>query len=157
MELHEWLMFLHILAAIVWVGAVILMNAMMARASRAPDRIAVHRLARDLEWAGPRLIGPSAAMVIGLGIWLTLLEKDLAFSQLWIWVSLVLVAVSMVQNGIYSAPEGKRISRLADERGAEDREVRHRLNRLLWLARLDILILVAVLWLMVFKPGGPAD
>jgi uncharacterized membrane protein len=31
MELHDWLMFLHILGAIVWVGAIILMNAMMAR------------------------------------------------------------------------------------------------------------------------------
>lgn len=63
----------------------------------------------------------------------------------------------MVQNGIYSASEDKRIARLAEERGAEDPEVRRRLNRLLWLGRLDMLILVAVLWLMVFKPGGPSD
>jgi len=41
--------------------------------------------------------------------------------------------------------------------GAEDREVRRRLSRLLWLGRLDLLILVAVVWLMVFKPGGPSD
>jgi hypothetical protein len=53
--------------------------------------------------------------------------------------------------------EGKRISRLAEQRGAEDHQVRRRLNRLLWLGRLDLLILVAVPWLMVFKPGGPAD
>ncbi len=157
MELHEWLMFFHILGAIVWVGAVILMNAMMTRASRSPDRTAVLRLAGELEWVGPRLIGPSAAVVIGLGIWLVFVEEGLAFSQLWIWLSLVLVAVTMAQNGVYSAPEGKRIARLAEERGAEDPEVRHRLNRLLWLARLDILILVAVLWLMVFKPGGPSN
>jgi uncharacterized membrane protein len=156
-ELHEWLMFFHILAAIIWVGAVILMNAMMTRASRARDRTAIFRLARELEWLGPRLIGPSAAVVIGLGIWLVFVEEDLVFSQLWIWLSLVLVRVSMAQNGIYSAPEGRRIERLADERGPEDQEVRHRLNRLLWLARLDILILVAVLWLMVFKPGGPSN
>jgi hypothetical protein len=63
----------------------------------------------------------------------------------------------MVQSGIYSAPEGKRIARLTDERGAEDHEVRRRLSRLLWLARLDVPILVAVLWLMVFKPGGLSD
>jgi uncharacterized membrane protein len=101
---------------------------------------------------GPWLIGPSSLVVIGLGIWLVLLEEWAAFSQLWIWLSLVLVAVSTAQ-GIYSGSESKRISRLADERGAEDGEVRDRLSRLLWLARLDMLILVAVLWLMVFKPG----
>ena len=66
-------------------------------------------------------------------------------------------AVTMVQNGVYTVPEGKRIARLADERGAEDREVRRRWGRLLWLGRLDDLILVAVLWLVVFKPGGPAN
>lgn len=158
MELHEWLMFFHILAAIVWVGSVVLMNAMMARTSRSPDRAAAAlRLSRELEWVGPRVIGPSALVVIGLGVWLVPVEEDLAFSQLWIWLSIVLVAVTMVQNGIYSVPEGKRIARLAEERGAEDPGVRHRLSRLLWLGRLDLLILVAVLWLMVFKPGGPSE
>jgi hypothetical protein len=89
---------------------------------------------------GPWLIGPSSLVVIGLGIWLVLLEEWAAFSQLWIWLSLVLVAVSTAQ-GIYSGSESKRISRLADERGAEDGEVRDRLSRLLWLARIDMLIL----------------
>lgn len=156
MQLHDWLMFFHILAAIVWVGAVVLMNAMMARASLAPDRAAVLRLARELEWVGPWLIGTSSAVVVGAGIWLVFVEEGMAFSQLWIVLSLVLVAVSTVQ-GIYSGPAGRRIFRLADERGAEDREVRRRFSRLLWLARLDLLILVAVLWLMVFKPGGPSE
>lgn len=154
MELHEWLAFFHILASIVWVGAVILDNAMLTRASREPDRTAVLRLFREFEWGGPRLIGPSAAVVIGVGIWLVILEEWAAFSQVWIWLTLVLLAVSMGQNAIYSAREGRRIAVLADERGAEDREVRRRLDRVLWLGRLDVLILVIVVALMVFKPGA---
>jgi len=156
MTLHNWLMFLHILGAIVWVGAVILMTAMTERANRAPDRAGVLRLSRELEWVGPWLIGTSSAVVIGAGIWLVFVEEGMAFSQVWIWLALALVAVSSVQ-GIYSGPEGKRVLLMADERGPEDREVLRRLNRLLWLARLDVLILVVVLWLMVFKPGGPAE
>jgi uncharacterized membrane protein len=155
-KLDDWLVFFHILGAIVWVGAVILMNAMIARASRAPDRAAVLRLSRELEWVGPRLIGPSALVVIGVGIWLVLKDEWVGFSQVWIWLSLVLVAISMIRNGVYAAPESKRISRLAEERGAEDHEVRGRFNRLVWFGRLDLLILVAVLWLMVFKPGAPS-
>jgi uncharacterized membrane protein len=156
MTLHNWLMFLHILGAIVWVGAVILLTAMTERANRAPDRAVVLRLSRDLEWVGPWLIGTSSAVVLGAGIWLVFVEEGMAFSQLWLVLTLILVGVSMVQ-GISSGPEGKRILLMADERGPEDREVRRRLNRLLWLGRLDLLILVAVLWLMVFKPGGPAE
>jgi len=156
-ELHEWLAFFHVLASMVWVGAVVLNNAMMTRASRDRDRTAVLRLFREFEWVGPRLIGPSAAVVIGLGIWLVILEEWAAFSQVWIWLTLVLLAVSMGQNGIYSAPEGRRVADLADQRGAEDGEVRRRLGRLLWLGRLDVLILVIVVGLMVFKPGAPAE
>ncbi len=156
-EFHEWLAFFHILASMVWVGAVILDNAMMTRASRDRDRTAFLRLFRESEWVGPRLIGPAAAVVIGMGIWLVILEEWAAFSQAWIWVTLVLVAVSMGQNGIYSAREGRRIAALADQRGADDAEVRRRLERLLWLGRLDVLILVIVVGLMVFKPGVPAE
>ena len=156
MTLHNLLMFLHILGAIVWVGAMILMNAMMVRAGLAPDQSAVLRPSRELQWVGPGLIGPSSAVVIGAGIWLVFVEEDLAFSQLWLVLSLVLVAVSMVE-GIWSGPEGKRIERLAEERGAESGEARTRVRRLVWLGRLDLLILVVVLWLMVFKPGGPAE
>jgi hypothetical protein len=100
-------------------------------------------------------MGPSILVVVGLGIWLVVLQEDIAFSQLWIWLSLVLVVVSAVP-GIYSGSKGKQISRLAEELGPENGQVRLGLNRLLWLARIDILVLVAVLGLMVFKPGGPS-
>jgi uncharacterized membrane protein len=152
-ELHEWLLFFHVVGSVVWVGAVIFQNAVMVRASRSPDRTAALRLTGEMEWAGPWLIGPSSLVVIGLGIWLVLLEEWADFSQLWIWLTLVLVAVSTVQ-GIYSGPEGKRIQRLADQRGTEDPEVGRRMSRMLWLARLDMAILLAVVWLMVFKPGA---
>jgi hypothetical protein len=76
---------------------VIVQNAVMARASGAPDRTVVLRLAAELEWVGPWLIGPSSLVVIGLGIWLVLLVEWAGFSQLWIWLSLALVAVSMAQ------------------------------------------------------------
>jgi uncharacterized membrane protein len=154
-ELHEWLMFFHVLGSIVWVGGVIVLYALSERATRSSDRTAISRATGQLEWVGQRLMGPSILVVVGLGIWLVILEEDITFSQLWIWLSLVLVVASALP-GIYSGPEGKRVASLAEERGADDGEVRRRANRLLWLARVDILILVAVLWLMVFKPGGPS-
>jgi hypothetical protein len=76
---------------------VIVQNAVMPRASGAPDRTAVLRLAAELEWVGPWLIGPSSLVVIGVGIWLVFLGEWAAFSQLWIWLSLALVAVSMLR------------------------------------------------------------
>jgi uncharacterized membrane protein len=74
MELHEWLLFFHILAAIVWVGASITPSVIMTRANRGPDRAVVAGLAHELEWVGPFLIGPAALVVIGTGIWIVLIE-----------------------------------------------------------------------------------
>ena len=153
MELHEWLTFVHILGAIIWVGGSLVLNAMVTRASRSLDRSAAVRLTRDVGWVGPWLIGPSTIVVIGLGIWLVVLEEEWAFSQAWILLSLVLVGVSMILNIGYSGPQGRRIAQLADQRGAENPEVHRRMGRLLALSRIDMLILLTVLWLMVFKPG----
>lgn len=154
MELHEWLLFFHILAAAMWVGAAIVLTAVIARANRNPDRTVVAGLARELEWVGPRFITPAAIAVIALGIWLTLIEDGIDFSQVWIWLALVLVGVSTVLGVGYFGPEGKRIGRIAAERGPDDPEIRRRMDRLLMVNGLDLVILAAVLWLMVFKPGG---
>ncbi len=154
MELHEWLAFLHILAAVVWVGAAVTTSAVIMRANRNPDRAVVAGLAQQLEWVGPRLIGPSALVVVAAGIWITIIEDWVDFAQTWIWLSLVLVAVSMVLGMGYFGPEGRRIGRIVAERGPEHPEVRQRMDRLLMLNGLDLVILVVVIWLMVFKPGA---
>lgn len=152
MEPEEWLAFFHVLAAIIWVGAVIFMNAMMAVAGRGPDQTAVLRLAREFQRVGPLLMGPSFLVVVGSGIWLVALEDWAAFSQLWVWLALVLVAVSMLLS-IYSGSRRRRMSRVAAEPGPEESELLRGLRRNLWLSRLDMLVLVFVVWLMVLKPG----
>jgi uncharacterized membrane protein len=158
MELHEWLKFFHILVSIVWVGGVIVTYAMMEQARRSPDRSVVLHLARQSEWIGPRLIGPSAAAVVGIGIWLVFVEKKyVSFSQTWIWLTLILVAVSMIQNAVFAGPEDRRIAHAAEEAATEDGEAMRRLSRRIWLARFDVLILAVVVGLMVFKPGVPGE
>jgi uncharacterized membrane protein len=154
-ELHEWLMFFHVLGSIVWVGGVIVLYALSEKTTRASDRMAVARATDQLEWVGQRLMAPSILVVVGLGIWLVILEGDITFSQPWIWLALVLVVASALP-GVYSGQQRKRVARLAEEHGADDAEVRRLVDRVLWLARVDIVILVAVVWLMVFKPGGPS-
>jgi len=150
----DWLVFLHILAAIVWMGASTVLTTAIFRANRNPDRTVVTGLAHQLDWVGPRLIGPSAIVVIVLGLWIALIEDWIAFSQTWIWLSLVLVAVSMGLGMVYFGPEGRRIGRITAERGPHDPEIRRRMDRLLMVNGIDLLILVVVLWLMVFKPGA---
>lgn len=153
MELSDWLVFLHILGAIVWMGAALVQTAVVTRARRDPDRSLAVQRAHELEWVGPWLIGPASLVVIALGIWITVREDWISFSQTWIWLSLVLVAVSTVLGIGYFGPEGKRIGTIVSERGPNDPEAQRRVGRLQAVSYADLVILAAVLWLMVFKPG----
>ena len=45
------------------------------------------------------------------------------------------------------------MSSVAAERAPEESELLRGLRRNLWLSRLDMVILVSVVWLMVLKPG----
>jgi len=71
----------------------------------------------------------------------------------WVWVSLILFAVSLVAGIGYFEPEGKRLAALlASEEGASA-EVEQRIARTLLLSHLDFLLLVSIVFLMVTKPG----
>ncbi|HEX6262199.1 MAG TPA: DUF2269 family protein [Actinomycetota bacterium] len=153
MELSEWLAFIHILTAMFWVGAGVVLNLATSRVAASGDDERVVQFTRNVEFLGNWLIGPSAVAVVGTGIWITAIEEWVAFSQLWIILALVGVAVSMLLGMGYFGPEGKRLGRLAEERGASDPELKTRTRRLLLLSRLDILVLVFLTWDMVFKPG----
>jgi uncharacterized membrane protein len=153
MELHVWLAFLHILAAIVWVGASITQSVILSRANRNPDRAVVAGLAHELELGRAVSHRPRGTRRDRFRDMDHPHRGLVAFSDTWIWLSLELVGVSMVLGMAYFGPEGRRIGSIVDERGPDDAEFRKRMNRLLVIGQLDLLILVVVLWLMVFKPG----
>jgi hypothetical protein len=139
------------------VGRVVpVVGRLVQRTSREPGAHESLSFRSGLETVGPFLIGPAAIVVIGAGIWITVIEEWVAFSDTWIWPSLVLVGVSMVLGMAYFGPEGRRIERIADNRDPGNAEFRQRMDRLLLIGRLDLLLLAVVLWLMVFKPGAPA-
>ncbi|HEX6263520.1 MAG TPA: DUF2269 family protein [Actinomycetota bacterium] len=153
MELSEWLSFIHVLTAMLWVGTGVALNVATSRVVASGDDERVVQFTGDVEFLGNWLIGPSAAAVVGTGIWITAIEDWVAFSQLWIILALVGVAVSMLLGMGYFGPEGRRLGRLAGERGASDPDLKTRTRRLLLVSRLDILVLVFLTWDMVFKPG----
>jgi Predicted integral membrane protein (DUF2269) len=62
--MDEWLVFLHILAAIVWMGTSAVLTTAIFRANRNRDRAVVTGLAHELDW-----VGPSGLPLQGRGRW----------------------------------------------------------------------------------------
>jgi uncharacterized membrane protein len=52
-SLYEWLLFLHIVAAIVWIGGGVILQILGARLARSRDAEGMLKFTRDIEVLGP--------------------------------------------------------------------------------------------------------
>jgi uncharacterized membrane protein len=149
--LYDWLVFLHVLAAMVWVGGLTVLTVLAALVVRSGERESVARFGASLRVVGPLVLLPAMAAVVGFGIWMVLDSKAWALDQTWIWLALVLFGAAFaVGAGFQSraAIGAERAARAGDHDGA----VRH-LRRWSWGMCVILLLLVVAAWDMVFKPG----
>jgi uncharacterized membrane protein len=151
LTLYEWLLFLHIVAAMVWVGGVVVLGALATRVLRLgrPDAVAGFR--GNLRVVGPAVLAPAPALVVGLGIWMVVESDSWDFGQGWIWVALSLFAVAFLVGVAFQSRAAIAAGRAA---AADDhREAVRQLGRWTWGTRLIPALLIVATWDMVFKPG----
>ena len=67
-NLDRWLVLLHILGAMVWLGAWAAICMFATNAVRRPSADALRRLYAVMRASGPALIGPSTLVVLATGI-----------------------------------------------------------------------------------------
>lgn len=151
MTRYELLTFLHVSAAIIWLGAGFLVLVLVLGAERAGDRIKEASHHRDVAWLAPRLFIPASLSTLILGV-LLVLDGPWEFDQLWIAIALVGWAISFLLGILYFKPEGAKIGALVEERGPSDPEAARRLQRLNVVDRVQVLILFLVVVDMVVKP-----
>src|SRR5262245_21047142 len=137
---YELLLFGHLAFVAIWVGGDVMLQVMYLRAKAAGAERTV-AFVEDVEWIGSRILTPAALVVVALGFGL-LGESDGAYelSQTWVWLGLAAFAFSFVLGAGFLGPESGRIGRLAAERGVDDPEIDRRTTRILWFARLELLV-----------------
>ena len=127
-----------------------------ARARRAGNASHLAAIMADLEWIGLRIFTPATLMLLGSGIWMIARSPSWAswsYSQLWIWLSLAIFGASFLAGILFYGPESGRIVKLVEVHGPDANEVSHRISRVLWIFRVEWVAVVAVILLMVAKPG----
>lgn len=153
MSLYEWLLFLHIVAAIVWIGGGVVLQILGLRLARSRDGPGMLKFTRDIEFLGPRIFAPTSLAVLGLGVWMVLVSDAWAFSQLWIVLALVAYGISFLIGITYFGPAAKRIERAVEAEGPDGATVARLIRTNLLVSRFDLAILLFIVWDMVFKPG----
>ena len=95
-KLYDWLMFLHVVAAMIWVGGLVALSVLVLQVLRSGEADAVARFARSLRALGPMVLAPATVAVAGFGIWLVVDSDAWGFGQTWIWLALVLFGLAFL-------------------------------------------------------------
>jgi uncharacterized membrane protein len=151
MSYYEVLLFLHIAAAVVWLGSGFFLQALVVRAAREDDDGLMQGLASSSGWLAQRIFIPASLVVLVVGILLTI-EGPWSFGDLWIVLGLAGYAFSFLVGILFLEPEGKRIA-AAMEAGDQARAGFH-VGRINTVSRIELVVLYLVVAVMALKPTG---
>lgn len=150
MTWYEFVLFVHVAGAIVWIGGGTVLQFFGIRATRAGGERAAG-FAQDVEWIAMRVLTPSSLLTFVSGV-LLVVDGPWSFSEDWIVLGLVLFGATFLAGFGFFGPESGRIGRLAAEHGFESPQVQARLGRLIMLTRLDLVLLFLIVFDMTVKP-----
>lgn len=153
MSVYELLLFMHVVSAIIWVGAATTYFALEVRTDLSGDLEREASQNDDADWLAPRLFIPASMATLIFGV-LAAIEGDWDFGSLWIIIGLSGFAVSFATGIGYFAPEIKKLAAAMERNGATDHEVRRRVANLKMVGRIELAVLYVVVVSMVAKPTG---
>ena len=153
MSYYEVLLFLHVAAAVIWLGSGFFLQMLVLRAEKVGDRLLLKQISGYAGWMAQRIFIPASLAVLILGILLTI-EGPWSFDQLWIVLGLVGYAISFLLGILFIEPEGKRIHTAMQAHGPESAEAGFHVHRINVVSRMELVVLYLVIGVMALKPTG---
>lgn len=150
MSWSEFLLFVHVTATVVWVGAGVGLEIIGSRFNNAGDPAAAAAFGKHTADLGQKLFMPGAVVVLATGI-LMVLDSDWEFQDAFIAVGIGAVIVTSVVGAAVLGPLSVKLATLV-EKGADPSEIRVQTTRFLGIARLNTLILVIAIFFMTVRP-----
>ena len=149
MSWYEFLLFVHVACAIIWIGGGFLFQVYGMVELRSGDTAAIARFAGNAGRIGERLFTPTALVVVLAGVGL-MIEGSWDWGELWVVFALVAYAASFLLGLLVLGPTAKRIEAV----GPATAEGQALIRRVFALLRVDLLFLFAIVFAMTVKPTG---
>src|SRR5256885_8188100 len=110
-DMVSWLLFVHVLSAMVWLGGglTLMLAGFRARSSSRPEAAA--EFAGTVPFVGLRVLMPAVVLLLVTGVWQVLASSAWSFSQLWVRLALGLFVLPFLVGAVYLSPLGNRLSR----------------------------------------------
>lgn len=142
---------LHVGAAVIWVGGGIFLTICAVLAELADSDDQLLQVGHWAETVAGRLFPAMSFVVLGFGIAMTTNGK-IGYDQFWLIFGLTIWALSAATGILFLGPESKRLNRAAAEHGPQSPQAQRRLRRILLVARVDMALVLLVVFDMVAKP-----
>ena len=147
--LYDWLLFLHILAAMLWLGGITVIGAFAFRILRTREPGATAGFLGSLRVIGPLVLAPAPVILLGMGIWMV--AEQWEFDQTWVSLGFGLFLVAFLIGAAHQSRAAIAAEK-ASKAGDDDAALRH-LRRWAYGMAVILVLLVVATWDMVFKPG----
>jgi uncharacterized membrane protein len=145
---REWLLFVHILSAVVYLGGAITVTIQATGAAAMPGQFL-----KMADLAG-RAIGIGAVFTLLSGLALVVESDVWDFSMTFVAIGIGGLLIAGAVEGMYSRKRVAAVEIAIDEEGPEADSVGAGIRRVMSVNVVLIGLLVFVLWAMVFKPGA---
>ena len=150
--LYRILLFIHVMGVIMWLGAGTVFQFVAERATTQNDEGKMRILVSLGDTFGKAYFGALTAVVLVSGI-ILVIDGDWGFDQLFIIGGLVGIVTSGALGGAVIGPTSERLQKRIGGGGPMDAEAIADIVRIRNVGRIDLLIMVFVVFLMTYKPG----
>ena len=154
--MYDFLLTVHVLAAVLWVGGGATLHIAMRRAMKLSDAQQRHERLADFEWIGGHFYPIFSLAALIAGIFLVAREEGgFEFSDTFVTMGFVGWTISFLIGVGFYAREGKRREQLATEKGPDSPEVTASARLTANVNSFEMLVLILVVIAMTTKPGWP--
>lgn len=150
--MYEFLLTVHVLAAVVWVGGSVAIHVLGRRVIGRGDAEEILHFSRETNAIGPVLYAPASIILLVAGIFLVG-KAGYEFSQAWIGLAFAAWIITFLIGAGYYGPAGKKLEALVQAEGPQAPGVVESAKRTIMVSSVELLILVLVVVDMTTKPG----
>lgn len=151
--MYEFLLTVHVLAAVIWVGGGVAMHILARRVLKRGDGEEIYRFSKEVNTVAMRLYAPTALILLVAGI-LLVNEAGAEFSQAWIGIGFLGWAISFLIGIGYYGPQDKKLQALVAADGPRAPGVVGNIRQAIFVNQIELLILILVVIAMTTKPGA---
>jgi uncharacterized membrane protein len=156
MTWYDWFKAGHVIVAVLWVGGGATLALLAIMTLRMNDPLRVAQFAHQAGKIGERLYTPASLLTLLFGI--GLIVNDSSNAPSWDWdmtfvqIALAGWALTFIVGFFWIRPTAAKLAKTIEAKGPTDPETQQIIGRILLVTRIDVVILLFIVFVMTAKP-----